>query len=87
LEIASTITRNLPAQVRAKPTTVGFGLLSRRIYSATSPYPNFFLEIHEIASTTIRKLPAQVSGKADDSRLWVIVATNLFGNIALRPPT
>jgi small subunit ribosomal protein S6 len=47
LEIASTTTRNLPTQVRTKPTLVGFGFLSRRIYSATSPYPNFFLEIHQ----------------------------------------
>jgi hypothetical protein len=33
---------------RAKPTKVGLGFWSRRIYSATSPHPNFFLEIHEI---------------------------------------
>jgi hypothetical protein len=36
LEIACTTIRNLPSQVRAKPTSVGFGFLSRRIHSATS---------------------------------------------------
>jgi hypothetical protein len=41
----------------------------------------------EIASTTIRNLPTQVSGEADDGRLRVLVATNLFGNTADCAPT
>jgi hypothetical protein len=46
----------------------------------------------EITSTTTQNLPTQVSGKADEGfavsaqpngRLRVLVATNLFGNIAI----
>jgi hypothetical protein len=37
----------------------------------------------EIASTTTRNLPTQVRVKPTPGRLRVLVATNLFGNIAV----
>jgi hypothetical protein len=53
LEITCATIRNLPAQVRAKPTLVGFGFLSRRISFGNT-------RRLEIACTTTRNLLAQV---------------------------